>query len=106
MANGTLFISLEHFLQLIHEAPALRHCAAVLGGGEVAEQVLLLVRELLRNFYQNLDQLVAAAVGPQVGQSLTLELETLAVLGSGRCRRRRGSVRGRRCLCRGSWDRW
>src|SRR5215218_9663330 len=61
MAPPWSFVDLEHLFQLVHEAPLLRHRAAVFGGGEVAQQVLLLFRQLLGDLDQDLDQLVAAA---------------------------------------------
>src|SRR3954453_14395856 len=70
----------EHVLQLFKEPLALGHVTAVLGGSELAEQLLLPVGQLARDLDQHLDELVAGAVGPAVRQALPAELEDLAVL--------------------------
>lgn len=50
---------------------------------KLTQQLLLLLSELLRYFYEDLDDLIARSSGSHVRQALILEFDDLAVLCSG-----------------------
>src|SRR5205085_2733400 len=76
-------VAFEHVFYLIEERLALGQGVAVLGAGELAQELLLFFGQLAGHLDQDLDELVAVAGGAEVGEALALELEDLAVLGAG-----------------------
>src|SRR5687767_13629179 len=73
-------VARQLLLELLQERLPLREPGDVLGRGELAQELFLPVRQPFRNLDQDLDELVAGPLGPQVGQPLPLELEDLPVL--------------------------
>src|SRR6266851_5094324 len=73
----------EQLAHLVEEALRLRIGVLAGDGGELLEQVALLLGELFRHLHRDPDVLVAALVAVELGDALALEPEHLAALGAG-----------------------
>src|SRR4051812_26395200 len=81
--SSRLFVGVvrpEHLLHLVEEALRLRMRVLAGAGGELLEQLALLLGELLGDLDGHPDVLVAALVSVQVGNSLTFQAEHLPAL--------------------------
>src|SRR4051794_12975938 len=82
-AGSYLLVALEHILEFVEEGLALGQGRSVLGAGELAEELALFLGQLAGHFDEDLHELVTVAGRAEVGQTLALELEDLAVLRAG-----------------------